>query len=78
MGQAYIPQIEWAPLEGQRPRHAGSNARLGAHGSTLHVSIARLTTDEGQAGFGACRATRAQAAALLGACFSRSPFVNNP
>lgn len=61
-----IVGIEWARLEGQRPRLAGANARLGDHGRTVQPPIARLTTDDGASGFGWSRVTREQAAALLG------------
>ena len=61
-----ITKIEWARLEGTRPRHAGSNARLGNHGPTVRPAVARITAEDGSRGFGACRATRDQAAAVLG------------
>ena len=61
-----ITTIEWAVLEGQRPRHAGSNARLGNHGLTMRDPIARITTTDGTAGFGFSRITREQAQSLLG------------
>jgi L-rhamnonate dehydratase len=66
MENARIVSVEWARLEGQRPRHAGSNARLGAHGHTVRPSIGRITTNDGATGFGACHVTREQAEALLG------------
>lgn len=47
-----ITRIEWAVLEGERPRAAGSNARLGEHGSTIRVPILRLTVDCGARGWG--------------------------
>ncbi len=61
-----ITSIEWARLEGQRPRSAGCNARLGEHGQTVRPPLARITTDDGAGGFGFCRATEQQAAAMLG------------
>ncbi|MBM4460466.1 MAG: mandelate racemase [Chloroflexi bacterium] len=64
--QVRIVSVEWAELEGRRPRHAGSNARLGDHGLTVRVPFARLTADDGSAGFGFCQAGREQAEALLG------------
>ncbi len=68
-----IVRIELGPLEGRRPRHAGSNARLGAHGIAVRVPLARLTLEDGSAGFGACRgATREGAAALLGVRLSEA------
>lgn len=66
MSTARITQIEWARLEGRRPRHAGSNARLGEHGETVRPAVARLHTADGASGFGFCRATEAQAEAILG------------
>lgn len=67
MAQPRISRVEWGVLEGRRPRHAGSNARLGDHGNAVRLPIARLTTDDGVAGFGLCRAPREQVAGLLGA-----------
>ncbi len=66
MNNPQIISIEWARLEGQRPRNAGSNARLGDHGRVVRVPIARITTEDGASGFGVCRATQAQAATLPG------------
>jgi L-rhamnonate dehydratase len=61
-----ITHIEWAVLEGQRPRSAGSNARLGDHGPVIRDSMARITTADGATGFGYSRLTREQAEKLLG------------
>jgi L-alanine-DL-glutamate epimerase-like enolase superfamily enzyme len=61
-----ITRIEWARLEGQRPRPAGSNARLGPHGGTVRPSVARVTCDDGSTGIGPARLTREQATAILG------------
>ena len=61
-----IVRIEQGTLESRRPRHAGSNARLGDHGLTIALSIVRLTTDDGATGFGVSRAPREALAALLG------------
>jgi len=58
--------VEWARLEGRRPRKAGSNARLGEHGITLRVPILRVTTADGATGFGACSVGPERAEALLG------------
>ena len=66
MDNSRIVSVEWGVLEGQRPRHAGCNARLGEHGLTVQTPLARLTTGEGHSGFGFCRADQQQAAALLG------------
>jgi L-rhamnonate dehydratase len=65
-----IIRIELGVLEGTRPRHAGRNARLGDHGSTVRVSLARLTTDDGVVGFGVCRATPEQLEPLVGSRLS--------
>ena len=62
-----IVAIEWARLEGRRPRKAGSNARLGEHGSIVRPTIARITAEDGSFGFGSCWTNREQASALLGA-----------
>lgn len=64
--QAKVIAVEWAQLEGQRPRHAGSNARLGDHGLTVRVPVARITLDDGSSGFGHARATPQDAQRLLG------------
>jgi L-rhamnonate dehydratase len=61
-----IVKIEWARLEGRRPRNAGSNARLGDHGSTVRVPLVRLITEDGTTGFGRSAATQEQAQAILG------------
>src|SRR5919202_2086388 len=62
-----IAGIEWGCLVGQRPRSAGSNARLGSRGRTVRVSIVRLLADDGSSGFGLGHPTLDQASALLGA-----------
>jgi L-alanine-DL-glutamate epimerase-like enolase superfamily enzyme len=67
MDELRITQIEWARLEGARPRKAGCNARLGEHGSVVRVPLMRITSEDGQRGFGRCLATREQAQMLLGA-----------
>ena len=61
-----IVRIEGATLEGRRPRHAGSNARLGAHGEIVRVPLVRLTTDDGATGFGRCRGDLEALRPLLG------------
>lgn len=61
-----IAKIEWARLEGTRPRHAGHNARLDAHGLTVRVPMVRLTTDDGATGYGRSLASEEQAAAIVG------------
>jgi L-alanine-DL-glutamate epimerase-like enolase superfamily enzyme len=64
---SHIVAIEWAWLKGRRPRSAGCNARLGVHGDSIRIPIVRLTTDEGNTGFGASWAGHEQASSLLGA-----------
>lgn len=66
MTEAIIDRIEWARLSGQRPRHAGCNARLGVHGQQVRPTIARITTDDGATGFGWSRITQETAESLLG------------
>src|SRR5262245_7809812 len=66
MTSPHIVSIEWGWLEGHRPRHAGSNARLGNHGLAIQLPIARITASDGSSGFGLCSASREQAATLLG------------
>lgn len=66
MTQSRIISIEWATLEGQRPRNAGSNARLGDHGPVTRVPIARLTDSDGVQGIGAARINGEQANQILG------------
>ena len=66
MQRPYIKSVEWAALTGQRPRSAGSNARLDAHGIDVRVPILRVTADDGSTGFGACHTPRERIAALVG------------
>jgi L-alanine-DL-glutamate epimerase-like enolase superfamily enzyme len=61
-----IVRVEWARLEGQRPRHAGRNARLDAHGLVVRPAFARLTTSDGATGMGFTRAPQTAAQAILG------------
>jgi len=61
-----LARVEWAELQGSRPRAAGSNARLGPHGAVVRVPVARLTLDDGASGFGLARPTRRQAQDLIG------------
>src|SRR5579871_4056870 len=61
-----IVRIEGAYLTGQRPRKAGSNARLGEHGSALRIPCVRITTADGLSGFGFCLLRPEQARELLG------------
>lgn len=50
-----VVRVEWAVMEGQRPRPLGRNARLPAHGAAVRVPVCRLTTDDGLAGVGPSR-----------------------
>ena len=61
-----IATIEWARLEGWRPRSAGCNARLGSHGRKVRAPIARITTTNGASGFGWAWLTARQARRYLG------------
>ena len=65
-----IVAIEAAALSGRRPRHSGSNARLGAHGIEVKVPLVRVATDCGAQGFGFCRIERARGEQLLGQDFA--------
>ena len=62
-----IEVVESATLIGRRPRAAGNNARLGAHGIEVTVPLCRLTTSDGAAGFGVSQASRDDADKILGA-----------
>ena len=62
-----IKRIEWCRLEAKRPRTAGSNARLGVHGDTIHPPVARITADDGAMGFGVSSLSEEHAIGLLGA-----------
>ncbi len=64
--EARINCVEWGCLSGERPRPAGSNARLGAHGSTVRVPLVRLFADDGSDGFGLGRPNQELADTLLG------------
>ena len=64
--EARIARVEWGRLEGTRPRHAGSNARLGAHGQKVGVPLARVTTTDGATGWGRAFLRREDAQALCG------------
>lgn len=65
MDNSRITRIEMGRLTGKRPRHAGCNARLGAHGDTIRVPLARLTANNGVSGFGVCWANQESAVQLL-------------
>lgn len=66
MDNPRIVKVEWGRLESKRPRAAGSNARLGAHGDTISLPILRVTDEDGATGFGACHARPEQLEALVG------------
>src|SRR5690606_13695696 len=66
MALPIITRVEWARLAGQRPRHAGRNARLDNHGIHVRPAIARLTTSDGATGVGFSRAPQAAAEQVLG------------
>ncbi|RYG80357.1 MAG: mandelate racemase [Alphaproteobacteria bacterium] len=65
-GGARITRIELGRFEAVRPRSAGSNARLGEHGLHVRPPVVRLTTDDGNSGFGLAFISPAQAEMLLG------------
>jgi L-rhamnonate dehydratase len=64
-----IDRVEWGTLEAKRPRPAGCNARLGAHGDTIRMPIVRLSTRDGASGFGIGRLDPERADHLLGLPF---------
>jgi len=66
MDDVTIVRVDYGTLVGQRPRTAGSNARLGPHGAVVHVPLLRLTAADGSHGFGACFALPDQMVLLLG------------
>jgi len=63
---ARITRIEWARLEGRRPRLAASNARLGPHGQTVGLPLARVSTEDGGSGFSLAHLSADRAATFLG------------
>jgi L-rhamnonate dehydratase len=65
MKDTQIIAIEGGSLYGQRPRKAGSNARLGEHGTQVRVPLARVTAEDGSTGFGFYEAGPEQARPLL-------------
>lgn len=77
-----IISVEWGCLQGQRPRSAGSNARLAEHGSRVRVPLLRLTTEDGSQGFGWCNVDRDAASRLpgmrLNAVFASEQGVLDP
>ncbi|MFH1085367.1 MAG: hypothetical protein V1772_06365, partial [Chloroflexota bacterium] len=71
-----IARLEWAPLPGQRPRAAGCNARLGAHGQSVRLLLARVTASDGVVGWGWSQIGRDQAAALVGRPLAKALGAN--
>lgn len=61
-----IVAVEWARLQAQRPRKAGSNARLGEHGIAINVPILRITNEDGARGFGTYYGEPERTTVLLG------------
>ncbi len=61
-----VTRIEWARLEGRKPRAAGGNARLIGHSQTVRPPLARVTLEGSVSGFGWSSASREQAVELLG------------
>lgn len=61
-----IVRVAWARLEGQRPRAAGCNARLGPHGQAVSSGVARIWTNDGAEGWGWASIRREEAERLLG------------
>ena len=66
MDDVRISRVEWGRLAGRRPRSADSNARLGDHGVSISVPLARLTAEDGSTGFSVCHAPTHILNALLG------------
>ncbi len=61
-----IVKIEKITLEVSRPRHIGSNARIGAHGSVITDQVVRLHAEGGTIGVGWSHLERPAAQGLLG------------
>ena len=66
-GDARITRIEMGRFDGVRPRSAGSNARLGEHGTRVRPPVVRITTEDGNTGFGVSHLPSDKAQSLLGA-----------
>ena len=60
-----VERIDYAVLEGRRPRTAGANARLGVHGDRVRVPLVRVKVGE-YFGFGWSRAPRERLEHLVG------------
>lgn len=52
MEHVLIERVDAVTIEGNRPRAAGSNARLGHHGDVVRLPLVRLTASDGVVGFG--------------------------
>jgi L-alanine-DL-glutamate epimerase-like enolase superfamily enzyme len=61
-----VIRVEWAELDGYRPRPCGRNARLGPHGLSGHVPLCRLTTSSGLRGAGLGRVSEEDGRRVLG------------
>lgn len=66
---AKIERIEWARMPGKRPRPAGKNARLEAHGVNVAPPVARITAG-GVSGFGWSVVSPEHARQLIGKSMS--------
>ena len=66
MAETLIERIEWAPLEGRRPRFAGGNAFCTSHGWTTQVPVARVVTSDGASGFGWSQVDKKSAESMVG------------
>lgn len=66
MSDSRIIRIEWAPLEARRPREAGMNSRIPAHGIEVASLIMRVTAADGSFGIGWSNCAASNAGALLG------------
>ena len=60
-----VERIEYAPLAGKRPRPAGRNARLPAHGGDVQLDLVRVRID-GSWGYGWSSVSRARGQELIG------------
>jgi L-rhamnonate dehydratase len=60
-----IDKIEWTVMPGIRARSAGSDARIGVHGTDVPLQLARITI-AGEVGYGWSRITKETADALIG------------
>lgn len=76
-----IERIEWARLQGERPREAGCNARLGVHGKRTGTDLVRITAG-GVTGFGWAAVSAERARELAGTpvrqLFGPDGFIARP